>query len=874
MARLCRDQSRQLANLLILLLGLSLATVSSYVNGQALYERPVLIVDPGTHTAESSGAAFGAAGGFLITGSSDKTVRIWSASDGKLQRTIRVPSGPGIAGEIRAVAMTPNGNILAAGGPGESAGVDTICLFDTNTGKMIGRISSLPGSVHQLAFSVDGRFLAAGLDRDLSVFDRDRNWSVSFRAAYGERSEGVAFAIDGRLAASSYDGKVRLYDPGFKLIATQEKLRGSQPARVAFSPDGKVLAVGYGDKPSVDLLEGHTLAPLSGPNVEGLSGGDLFEVAWSADGQTLFASGSYTERTDNAAIFAWEHAGNGSRRSLSAKCGATDDTTMALLALPEGRLFVDKGNPCFTLLNPDGEILWAVRPSGGDFRDERGAFSVSSDGTVVDFGFEQYGKSRLRFDLRALKLSNDWPADKQTRPPKFDGLKIEDWYESDRPKLDGKPIKIDDYELSHSFAIQPDGRRFVLGADWTLRAFDAEGKPLWRYDAPDAVWAANVTPDRRLVIAAYGDGTIRWHRMDDGRELLALYVLSDKTNWVAWTPEGFYDATPGAFGVLRWHVNRGADAAADAIPVSEIPRLKRPDALPFVLQELETARALGIADLAAARLDVQKATGAAVAPGARLHVLAIGINEYGDKASELRLKYAAKDANDIASALRATQGSEFNKLGGLYAQVLPQYLHDSDADRAGIINALETIKTNMAKDVPGQDLAVVLFSGHGATIDDRFYLIPYGVDARTPAGLKASGLSANDFHDELVELAKYGRVLVLLDACHSGAATGDGSRLAANADLLRLTTSASNVTVLTSSTSKETSGEDEKWNHGAFTKVLLDALGKDADENHDGLISMSELTHYLATHVPTLTASAQHPGVEVRFEGELFIAGQ
>jgi hypothetical protein len=26
--------------------------------------------------------------------------------------------------------------------------------------------------------------------------------------------------------------------------------------------------------------------------------------------------------------------------------------------------------------------------------------------------------------------------------------------------------------------------------------------------------------------------------------------------------------------------------------------------------------------------------------------------------------------------------------------------------------------------------------------------------------------------------------------------------------------------------------------------VLLDALGKDADEDHDGLISMSELTHY------------------------------
>jgi WD40 repeat protein len=634
-------------------------------------------------------------------------------------------------------------------------------LFDRNTGNVIRRIGGLPGSAHMLAFSVAGRYLAVGCDRGLSVLDRDKNWPEVFRDHYGDQSYGLAFAADGRLATSSWDGKVRLYDPGFKLIATQEILSGKKPTKLAFRPDTKVLAVGYEDKPAVDLLDGHGLARLPGPDVDGLSGGELFRVAWSPDGQTLFASGRYADANGIRPVLAWDHAGNGSRRSLSAKCGATDNTTTALLSLQEGRLFVSKANPCFTLLKPNGEVLWTIRPPGGDFRDQGEAFSVSSDGAVIDFGFEVFGKSQLRFDLRALKLSNHWPADNQTRPPKFDGLKIEDWYMSYQPKLDGKPIKLDNGELSHSFAIQPDGRRFVLGAGWWLRVFDAEGKPLWSVRVPGSVWAENITLDGRLVIAAYGDGTIRWHRMDDGRELLALQVLNDKTNWVAWTPEGFYDATPGAFGVLRWHVNRGPDAAVDAIPVSEIPRLKRPDALPFVLQELETARALGIADQAAARLDVQKATGAAVAPGARLHVLAIGINEYGDKATELRLKFAAKDANDVASALFATQVSEFNKLGGLYAQVLTQYLHDSDADRAGIINALETMKTNMAKDVPGQDLAVILFSGHGATIDDRFYLIPYGVDARTPAGLKASGLSANDFHDELIELAKYGRVLVL-----------------------------------------------------------------------------------------------------------------
>jgi uncharacterized caspase-like protein len=237
------------------------------------------------------------------------------------------------------------------------------------------------------------------------------------------------------------------------------------------------------------------------------------------------------------------------------------------------------------------------------------------------------------------------------------------------------------------------------------------------------------------------------------------------------------------------------------------------------------------------------------------------------------LKFAAKDAKDLASALLATQGSEFNKKGGLYADVKPQYLHDAAADRSGIFRAFVSMQANMAKDGTGQDLAVVFFSGHGAIIDDQFYLLPYGVDARTPASLKESAISANEFHDEVAELAKHGRVLVLLDAYHSGAATGDGSALTSAADVLR-SLSASNVTVLTSSTKNEFAREDDKSNHGVFTEVLLDALGQGADENHDGLISMSELTHYVVTHVSGLTDGQQHPGVDQRFEGELFIAGQ
>jgi hypothetical protein len=416
-------------------------------------------------------------------------------------------------------------------------------------------------------------------------------------------------------------------------------------------------------------------------------------------------------------------------------------------------------------------------------------------------------------------------------------------------------------------AIAPDSSRFVLGADRSLRAFDAKGQPIWRRAVPSAAWAVNITGNGRLLIAAYGDGTIRWHRMDDGRELLALYVLKDKQNWVAWTPEGFYGATAGAFGLLRWQVNRGFDAAPDTAPVNAIPSLRRPDALALVLQELETARALGIADLKAARRDVQIATRSTEAPGARLHVLTIGISNYGDKARNLKLNFAARDAQDVGNALLNTQG-------GLYAEIKPIFRHDDDADKHGIADAFTAIESNLATST-GQDLAVVMFSGHGTMIDSQFYLVPHGVDSSTMARLKADSIPATEFKTEIEKLAQHGRVLVLLDACRSAGLLGGGANALSAAEVLRAVMNTGNVTVLTSSSADKVSREDEKWGHGAFTKALLDALSSsnDVDTNHDGVISMSELTAYIAKHLPELTGGDQQLGLDQRFQGDIFVAG-
>src|SRR5215471_185578 len=105
------------------------------------YDHPVLVIDPGMHTAPIRDVGVDAAGQIAVTGSWDKTVRVWSLSDGTLLRSIRMPAGPDNVGKIYAIAMSPDGALVAAGGRMTAAPEDVIYLFEPHTGKMTTRIA-------------------------------------------------------------------------------------------------------------------------------------------------------------------------------------------------------------------------------------------------------------------------------------------------------------------------------------------------------------------------------------------------------------------------------------------------------------------------------------------------------------------------------------------------------------------------------------------------------------------------------------------------------------------------------------------------------------------------------------------------------------
>jgi WD40 repeat protein len=296
-------------------------------------------------------------------------------ADGRLLGTIWIPIGPEKVGVIYAVAISPDGSTIAAGGWTENARPPPFLsyLFDRESGNLIRRIGGdLPNVTHLLTFSPDGRYLVATLygGDGLRVFDRDKDWRGAFSDdQYGGSIYGASFSRGGRLVTSSYDGLLRLYrydpngdSPNFRRGGEPiQAPSGKLPRGAAFSPDGKRLAVVYHDVVAVDVLDGTTLQHMrvqSPADVTlGVAAG-LSKVAWSADGQTLFATGGVGDAQGRALLFAWDGGGLGEERRMT-YCD-TFSTASGVDELPDGRILVASQAPCVGVMDATGEPVWTI----------------------------------------------------------------------------------------------------------------------------------------------------------------------------------------------------------------------------------------------------------------------------------------------------------------------------------------------------------------------------------------------------------------------------------------------------------------------------------------------------------------------------------
>jgi WD40 repeat protein len=568
---------------------------------------PVLCIEAEQHVGEIRSLDIDHEERFLVTGSSDKTARIWALPEGRLLQVLRHPTGAGNEGKINAVAMSPDGTTVAVAGwmTGRGSG-EVVHLFDRETGRLLRQLGGLEEAIADLAFSPSGEQLAATSRGafGLRVWTTQDWVEVFADRDYGDASYSCAFGRGGRLATSCYDGFVRLYDPltegGFRLRQKIAVPGGGRPAQVAFSPDEERVAVGNEDLTMACVLSAADLSLLFNADTSEMDTGNLSSVAWSGDGRFLFAGGQYPAAGDSE-IVRWANAGKGQRTTHT----ASKNSILDLVPWGEAGVLFAAGDPRFGGFDGNGEKRLDRGPETADLRSKRGnAFTVSHDGRSVRFGLE-FGEERpVRFDLDRRQTTADAPPDAELTPPRIEAkkFKVEDWADTNEVRLNGEPLALDTYERSRCLAIAPTEKHFLLGTEWSLRYFDHKGTQAWQQDVPSVVWGVNIPSRGRLALAAYGDGTVRWHRLEDGKELLALFVHPDARRWIVWTPEGYYDAAAGADGQIGWHVNRGSDQAADFFPVSQFrQRFYRPDVVSRVLDTLDVAQAVRQADDAAGR---------------------------------------------------------------------------------------------------------------------------------------------------------------------------------------------------------------------------------------------------------------------------------
>ena len=109
------------------------------LNSFEVPKEPILCTETGMHTAPIHRIAIDAQNQFLVTGSIDKTVRLWELSTGRPLKILRPPIEKGLAGRILSVAISPDGKTIACGGRTGFAleKSQSIYLFDRESGKLV-----------------------------------------------------------------------------------------------------------------------------------------------------------------------------------------------------------------------------------------------------------------------------------------------------------------------------------------------------------------------------------------------------------------------------------------------------------------------------------------------------------------------------------------------------------------------------------------------------------------------------------------------------------------------------------------------------------------------------------------------------------------
>lgn len=195
------------------------------------------------HEARVNTLAVTTDGQTIATGSSDKTVRLWSAASGAMLQTL---SGP--QDELSALAFSPDGKLVAGG----TFDAD-LFLWGTGSGQLRRRLQRQQSVITALAFAPDGQTLVTcSRDQSIVLWDvqtgqprRELQWASRWMSS-------VSFTPDGKLLLVCDEfGAVLRFDLATSSVKdTFVRHEFVQPPTdriraLALSPDGQRVAFGF-----------------------------------------------------------------------------------------------------------------------------------------------------------------------------------------------------------------------------------------------------------------------------------------------------------------------------------------------------------------------------------------------------------------------------------------------------------------------------------------------------------------------------------------------------------------------------------------------------------------------------------------------------